>query len=155
SALVPARPDIDAAEVVHPLVFQSGRDGWRWSEMRKYYEDSIAEGHRLTAIGSSDYHFGSPLGVVRTLVFARGDGATAVMDALRAGRTVTFDPDGNAYGDPALVAALAADPYTPRAPDYAYAGGGVLDWITRAAAWIGLAGLLIFGGARRADAEGT
>jgi hypothetical protein len=145
-ALVPVRSRIDAAEVMHPLAF-GGRSGsgWRWEEMRAYYEGSLAEGHRLTAVASSDYHFFSALGVTRTLVFAKSDGESDVLDALRAGKTVVFDLQGRAYGDPELVAALEKEPYTMRPQDYAYRGNGPLDRVARTLGLAALAGLLLFG----------
>jgi hypothetical protein len=117
--------------------------------MRDFYEKALAGGHRLTAIGSSDYHFGSPLGVVRTLVFAKDDGEAAVLEALRAGRTVVHDLDGNAYGDAAMIEALAREPYTPRPQDYGYRGSGVADRVARSVGWLGLVGLVLFGLRRR------
>ena len=142
---------LDAAEVMHPIAYNTERGRtWRWAEMRDFYERAAAAGHRLTAIGSSDYHAGSPLGVTRTLVFARDDSAGAVLDALKAGRTVVYDLDGHAYGDPALAAALAREPYEARAPDYGYHGTGLADRVTRALGWLGLLGLVLFGSSRRA-----
>lgn len=145
-ALVPVRSRIDATEVMHPLAF-GGRDdaGWRWDEMRQYYEDARAEGKALTAVASSDYHFFSPLGVTRTLVFARSEGEADVMEALRSGRTVVFDLKGRAYGDPELVKALEKEPYEMRAQDYNYRGSGALDRIARTLGLLALVGLLVFG----------
>jgi predicted metal-dependent phosphoesterase TrpH len=142
---------IDGAEVLHPIAFNrdDGRS-WRWTEMRDFYERALASGHRLTAIGSSDYHAFSPLGVCRTLVFAKDDSAEAVLDALKAGRTVVYDLDGHAYGDPAMIAALDLEPYAPRPQDYGYHGSGLADRVTRSLGWLGLVGLVLFGLRRRA-----
>lgn len=146
-ALVPVRSKLDAAEVMHPLAFggRGGDGGWRWEEMRQYYEDARAEGKALTAVASSDYHFFSPLGVTRTLVFARSESEGDVMEALRSGKTVVFDLQGRAYGDPELVKALAEEPYAMRSQDYNYRGSGALDRIARIAGLLALAGLLLFG----------
>lgn len=144
-ALVPMRSRFDAAEVMHPLAFGGRGGGWRWDEMREYYEDALASGQKLTAVASSDYHFFSPLGVTRTLVLATSDGEADVLDALRAGRTVVFDLDGRAYGDPALIRVLADEPYTLRTQDYGYRGTGALDRICRALGFAALLGLLLFG----------
>ena len=141
---------IDAAEVMHPLAYSERRGGWRWSEMRDFYESARASGHRLTAVGSSDYHFFSTLGLCRTLLFARDGSEEAAFEALKAGRTVVYDLDGQAYGDPAMMEALAREPYATRAQDYGYRGSGLADRLTRAAGWLGLLGLVLFGaGARR------
>jgi len=137
---------LDAAEIMHPIAFGGrGDNAWRWGEMRDFYERARASGHRLTAVGSSDYHAFSPLGVCRTLVFAADDSAEAVLDALRAGRTVVHDLEGKAYGDPALTAALEREPYAMRPQDYGYRGSGLADRVTRAVGLLGLVGLVLFG----------
>jgi len=147
---------IDAAEVMHPIAYGERSNGWRWPEMREFYERALASGHRLTAVGSSDYHFFSTLGLCRTLLFARDDGEEAALEALRAGRTVVHDLDGRAYGDPAMIEALAREPYVMRPQDYGYVGSGLADRVTRAAGWLGLVGLVLFGlRARRAAAPGA
>jgi hypothetical protein len=133
---------IDGAEVMHSIAWAEG-DGWRWEELRDFYARQRAAGHRLTAVGSSDYHFFSVLGLSRTLVFARGDGEDAVMDALRHGRTVVHDREGRAYGDPELIALLDREPYAMRAQDYAYRGSGWLDRAARALGWLGVLGLVL------------
>jgi PHP domain len=141
---------LDAAEVMHPLAFGGrGDSAWRWGEMRDFYQRALASGHRLTAVGSSDYHAFSPLGVCRTLVFARDDSAEAVLDALKAGRTVVYDLEGNAYGDPGLAAALEREPYALRTQDYGYRGSGAADRATRGLGFLGLVGLVLFGLRRR------
>lgn len=145
-ALVPLRGRFDATELMHPIAFGDRRGGgWSWEEMRQYYEDARASGQRLTPVGSSDYHFFSPLGVVRTLVFAESDSEADVLDALRAGRTVVHDAAGRAYGDPELVAALEEEPYSMRAQDYGYRGDGPIDRAARTLGFLGLVGLLLFG----------
>jgi hypothetical protein len=150
AAFIPELDHIDAAEVMHPIAFGRRNPSWRWEDMREFYERALASGHRLTAVASSDYHFFSPLGVCRTLVFARDDGEEAVMEALRSGRTVVRDLEGRAYGDPAMIEALAREPYTERTSDYGYHGSGLADRVTRAGAWLGLLGLVLFGLRRRA-----
>jgi predicted metal-dependent phosphoesterase TrpH len=148
-AFLPELDRIDAAEVMHPQVYGKGRPGgWSWESMRDFYTGAIASGHKLTAIGSSDYHFFSPLGVCRTLLFAEDRGEDAAMDALRNGRTVVYDLEGHAYGDPALVAELEREPYTFRREDYGYRGNGAIDRVTRVIGWLGLLGLVLFGLAR-------
>jgi PHP domain len=137
---------LDAAEVMHPIAFGGRGDGaWRWGEMRDFYEQALASGHRLTAVGSSDYHAFSVLGLCRTLVFARDDSAEAVLEALKAGRTVVYDLEGKAYGDPTLAAALEREPYLMPPQDYGYHGSGPLDRAARGLGWLGLVGLIVFG----------
>lgn len=158
-ALLPVRDRIDGAEVMHPGAFawRSGGNSegsWRWDGMREFYLGAVASGRRFTAIGSSDYHGFSPLGVCRTLVFVHepsggidGDDRDAteraVLDALREARTVVYDLAGRAYGDPALIAMLETEPYTPRAQDYGYAAQGTLDALLRVCGWLGFVGLAL------------
>lgn len=141
--------NIDAAEVMHPLAFGSSGRGWRWEEIREFYERALAKGRRLTAVGASDYHFGSPLGVCRTLVFARSDSEGDVLAALKAGRTVVYDLEGKAYGDPELIAALDREPISKRPQDYNYRGAGALDRVGRALGLLGVVGMILFGLRRR------
>jgi hypothetical protein len=152
---LPVRDRLDGAEVMHPIAFfgRGGDAGWRWEQMRDFYLDARAAGFPLTAIGSSDYHFFSPLGVTRTLLFVENADEAGVMDALRRGRTVVYDLDGRAYGDPDLAALLEREPYALRAQDYGYAGTGGLDRAARALGWLGLVGLLLFAPRRRGGAR--
>jgi predicted metal-dependent phosphoesterase TrpH len=136
---------IDGAEVLHPLAYGSAREGWKWHEMVEFYERSRASRGRFTAVGASDYHFGSPLGVCRTLVFARSDRAEDVLEALKAGRTVVRDLQGKMYGDPEMMALLEREPYTPRVQDYGYRGNGILDRVGRVLGLLGVLGIVLFG----------
>jgi predicted metal-dependent phosphoesterase TrpH len=151
-ALVPLRDRLDATEVMHPIAFGTtrARAGWRWEEMRDFYLDGQKQGQHLTAVASSDYHFFSPLGVCRTLVFAKGDSADAIMEALKAGRTVVYDLDGNAYGDPAMIEVLRREPHLQKPQDNDYKGNGAQDRIARICGFLGLLGILLFRPARRA-----
>lgn len=84
-ALLPLRDRLDGTDVMHPLAFLHRGHGWSWSDMCVFYMDAEAGGHPLTAIGSSDYHWASVLGLVRTLVFVdptAPDEERAVLDAL-------------------------------------------------------------------------
>jgi hypothetical protein len=144
-ALVPVRGQVDATELMHPLALGDRGGGWSWEEMRQYYEEGRAAGQKLTAVGSSDYHFFSPLGVTRMLVFARSDAEADVLEGLRAGRTVVQDPQGRSYGDPAMIDSLAKEPYSMRAQDYNYKGNGPLDVAARTLGFLALVGLLLFG----------
>jgi hypothetical protein len=134
------RDELDAAEVMHPLAYARGEGGgWRWDEMRDFYERARAEGATLAAVGSSDYHFFSPLGLCRTYVFVEQRGEAGVLDALRDGRTVVRDREGRTYGEARLAEALERRPYGALDPDYGYAGTGLADRVARV---VGLAALL-------------
>jgi hypothetical protein len=141
-ALLPVRESFDGAEVFHPIAFSS-RPGWQWSDMVTFYEEADPP---LTAIGSSDYHFGSVLGMCRTLVFVEEPANEAsVLGALKARRTVVIDHRGHMFGDPTLVAALEREPYAMRSGDLRYHGQNEADRILRAIGFLGLVGLVLFG----------
>jgi hypothetical protein len=141
-SLLPVRASFDGAEVFHPIAFSS-RPGWQWTDMVTFYEEASPP---LTAIGSSDYHFGSVLGMCRTLVFVEEPGDEAsVLRALKERRTVVIDHRGHMFGDPALVAALEREPVVVRSGDLLYRGQNEADRILRAIGFVGLVGLVLFG----------
>jgi hypothetical protein len=145
-SILPLREKLDGAEVMHPAAYAEHGE-WRWEEMVTFYDESKAP---LSAIGSSDYHWMSVLGLCRTLVFVREPVSEgAVLDALREHHTVTIDRQGKAYGDAALIDALRVQPYTPRTSDYAYRGAGAADRVLRALGLLGLAGMLVLRGRKR------
>lgn len=140
AGLAPTRERLDGVEVMHPIAFGSRDAAWRWSDMISWWE---ATSPRPAAIGSSDYHFASILGLCRTLLFVREPAdESAVLEALRAKRTVVIDRDGVPRGDPQMIEALANDPYTPRSSDYAYRGTSTLDRILRLVGLLGAAGIV-------------
>jgi hypothetical protein len=96
---------LDGAEIMHPLALEKER-------ARREFQQFFAR-RRLTAIGSSDFHGPGRLGMCRTYVFAADAGEQAILSALRAGRTVVYDVDGRAYGDPALVRSAEKDGRLP------------------------------------------
>ncbi|MBS2015383.1 MAG: CehA/McbA family metallohydrolase [Deltaproteobacteria bacterium] len=146
-SLLPAREALDGAEAMHPIAFGGTAGGWKWSEMIAFRDEATKP---LTAIGSSDYHAGSVLGICRTLVFVHEPAdEAAVLDALRAGRTVTFDAEGHPIGSPALIQELAREPYTPRTSDYEYRGVGMADRVLRSIGLVGLVGVLFLSARRR------
>ncbi|MBL8609368.1 MAG: CehA/McbA family metallohydrolase, partial [Myxococcales bacterium] len=131
------RGDLDGVEVMHPVAFGSGGPGWRWSDMVAFYNETSPP---PAAIGSSDYHLATVLGLCRTLVFVEGEPSSAsVLAALRARRTVVLGPGGERFGDPALLALLDREPYEPRTSDYAYRGEGLGDRLLRLLGLVGVA----------------
>ena len=70
---------------------------------------AIAVHPGIAQIGSSDFHYLAPLGLCRTYVFASHATPAAVVDAVRAGRTVACDASGSTYGAADLAAAVAAE----------------------------------------------
>lgn len=125
---------LDGAEICHPLIYLG--DGYQ-SDFERF-----ADRAPLAAIGSSDFHGLGRLGMCRTYVFARDNTADAILDAIRAKRTVVYGRGGKAYGDAALIALAAA---RPRLRDEATtdAASGWLDWISRISGVLGLAGLVL------------
>jgi hypothetical protein len=139
----PVRGDLDGSEVMHPLAYSGAFAGWRWEDLRAFYEETPG----LMAIGSSDYHWGTHLGLCRTYVFVTEPATEeSVMEALRARRTVVMDREGRYYGaQPALVEAMEKEPIAPRTVDYRYAGEGLGDRILRVIGFVGLLGLVLVG----------
>jgi hypothetical protein len=127
-----AMATLDATEIMQPTVY-----GYRYGarDMREFYQRSP-----LAAIGSSDYHGVGPLGICRTYVFAQDDSERSILEAVRQRRTVVYDGDGRAWGDPALIR-LAADRLRNREPK----PSSILDLFSRACGLLGLAGFLISG----------
>ena len=139
----PVRSQLDGTELMHPLAYSNdaARIGWSWEDLRTFYEQTPG----AMPIGSSDYHWGSMLGVCRTFVFVRSASEDGVMEALHAHRTVVVDLQGRMYGQPELVAAMRADPIPDRDADYRYKGVNEWDRIWRVVGFFGLVGLVLFG----------
>lgn len=102
------------------------------------YERARRVHPHIAAIGSSDFHATPSVGESRTYLFVRERTVAGVLDAIRAGRTVAENDRGEMFGDPALVARLAAARPAGRADPH--------PWWRRLAvalAWLGLAGLAV------------
>jgi hypothetical protein len=78
---------LDAAEICHPGVY-SDESGQRDLEQ-------FAARAPVAAIGSSDFHGLGAMGLCRTYVFATDTSERAILDAVRAHRTVVFGKDGH------------------------------------------------------------
>lgn len=122
---------LDGAEICHPAIYGI-ENGQRELEQ-------FAARAPVAAIGSSDFHGLGVMGLCRTYVFAADNSEQAILDAVRARRTVVFGEGGRAYGDPALLP--FADKLRDRAPA-SNSRGGALDWVSRTAGIIGLVGLV-------------
>lgn len=145
--LAAARGEFDGAEVMHPIAYSARDPSWRWADMLAWWETLDPP---RAAIGSSDYHFASIMGLCRTLVFVREPlSSDSVLDALRARRTVVFDRAHVAHGDPAMTALLEREPYEPRSSDYAYRGVGLGDRALRLLGLLGVAGIAFLSPRRR------
>ena len=138
-AFGPAIHDLDGAEIMHPLAHANSE---RATDLRDFYQRGKSASPDLVAVGSSDYHWFNSLGLCRTYVFVRDNEQQEILDALRKGRTVVYDVEGNAFGDAELIKLLQEQPITRDAVDYSYRGSGTIDVLTRTCGWLGLAGLL-------------
>jgi len=128
---------LDGAEICHPAIFSE-------KDAQENLERFAARGN-MAAIGSSDFHGGGPMGACRTYVFARDNSEEAILEAVRAHRTVVYGKSAKPYGDPALIKLAADDGRIPALEAARAAGhGGWLDWISRIAGVSGLAGLVAF-----------
>lgn len=121
-------------------------------EAQRDFERFAARG-RVAAIGSSDFHGLGRMGMCRTYVFARDHSAEAILEAIRARRTVVYGLGGQAYGDPSLVRLAAEHPHLLEAATVD-ARAGWLDWVSRACGVVGLLGWIL-GGARARQGFGT
>lgn len=125
---------LDGAEICHPMIYA-------FHSAQGELEQFATRG-TFAAIGSSDYHGLGRLGLCRTYVFATANTADAILDAVRARRTVVYGRDGRTYGDPALVRLSAAHPRLREAATID-PPPGVLDWVSRGTGALGLLGLVL------------
>jgi hypothetical protein len=127
---------LDGSEMCHPAAY------WRLTRGQDLERFAARAPDTLAAIGSSDFHGFGRVGICRTYVFARDASAPAIMEALRARRTVVYGVDGEAYGDPALASLAAAHPELREVAIYDQPVGW-LDWVSRACGVVGLLGLIV------------
>lgn len=132
-----ALQSLDGAEVCHPIIYGNPK-GTRDLE-------TFAARGSLAAIGSSDFHGFGRMGMCRTYVFARDDSAEAIVEAVRAHRTVVYTVDDKVFGDPALISLAATLPRL-KVEATTDAAPATLDWISRI---FSLAGLALLVGRRR------
>jgi hypothetical protein len=116
---------LDGAEVAQPVVLQLPH---RAGELHEFHRKSGA-----AAIGSSDWHGFGPLGTCRTYVFATNDSEAAILEAIRARRTVVIDR-GRIFGNVELAQSAGGRLGQERP------SRGPLAW---SSAWCGVAGLAL------------
>jgi predicted metal-dependent phosphoesterase TrpH len=127
---------LDGAEICHPIVYGS--------ESAQRELEAFATRGAVAAIGSSDFHGIGRLGMCRTYVFAQDDSPGAILEAVRARRTVVYGRGGKAYGDPDLVR-LAEDQPRLRETATDDPRPGWLEWVSRVTGVMGLLGCLAIG----------
>jgi hypothetical protein len=135
---VPAMQRLDGSEICHPSVLVP-EFIWREDVQGEY--ERFAARAPVAAIGSSDFHGLGPVGLCRTYVFVTEVSERGILDAVRARRTVVYGRDRREYGDPALVQ-LAAEYGRLRDREPFRQPAGWLDWVSRIAGLLGLAGLI-------------
>jgi len=99
---------LDGYERAHPSM-RRPEDG---ADFATFATRAAALHPNIATIGSSDYHTGLLPGICRTLVLAHERSAAGVLAAVRAGRTVAMDMDGNLYGNDE-VARLVREAHVP------------------------------------------
>ena len=132
---------LDGLEVAHPLrlIAEERADVDALHARIRQIKPTIA------AIGSSDYHFGAPMGAWRTRLLVREVSAAGVLEAIRAGRTIAATPDGQTFGPREWTEPAALTPTTVRDPDTPRQHWAMLG------AWLALLFLVLFAGNRRAS----
>jgi predicted metal-dependent phosphoesterase TrpH len=126
---------LDGAEVLLPAADKPDE-----REMLDFYELAKGIRSKVSPIGSSDFHVIFPVGTPRTYLFATALTREAILDALRTGRTVSYDEYGNAIGDVRLVAHVERHMRAERE------GGGarLVRWFSVVCAWAGILLMTIF-----------
>jgi len=129
---------LDGAEVAQPVVFQKLQFA---NELREFHTRS-----NTAAIGSSDWHGMGPVGFCRTYVFATDDSEAAILEAIRARRTVVVDR-GRIFGNLEL-AQSAGDRLGQERPER-----GHLAWFSAVCGVAGLVGVALAALVHRRAAE--
>ena len=109
-------------------------------EMHDFYEAARNVRPHVSPVGSSDFHFASPVGSARTYVFATALTQEAILDALRSGRTVAHDARGNTIGEPRLVTLVERHMRSERERR----GSRLVRWLGVSCAWTGLLLMTLF-----------
>ena len=131
---------LDGIEAAHPEMFEN--EGLH-RDFTEVYHDAVAAHPSIAAIGSTDFHTWAPVGLCRTYLFARAATRDGVLDAIRAGRTVACDGEGEVHGPPALAPLVLeecrAQAGAPPLGDTSVSRAGT------AIAWLSLVALVLLG----------
>ncbi len=135
-----AMTELDGLEIAQPVIHLEDRAA---GELAEFDRRVKAHNPQVAPIGSSDFHHRAPLGLCRTYVLADERSASAVLDAIRQGRTVAYDSDGRAYGESRLIEVVERHRReTLQSPAPAQRLGHV---VSVAATLVGLLGLVLSG----------
>lgn len=137
---------LDGIEVAHPVTVE---DPGARAELDALFDRAVRLNPTIAAVGSSDYHFGAPMGSRRTRLFVRELSVDGILDAIRAGRTVAIDEDGRQFGQQPWLHLAESSPEPRQIPDH------WIHRVTMPAAWISLVALVALGGRRRAPLSGS
>ena len=106
---------LDGVEVAHPITdFEPEARG----RLDALYARARQFKPTIAAIGSSDFHFGAPIGSCHTRLLVRELSRNGVLEAIRTGRTVAYDAGGGSYGPAEWVAEVSSSA-TPTSADSA------------------------------------
>jgi hypothetical protein len=136
---------LDGVEAAHPALGESAEIE---RQITEFVERARALKPGIASIGSSDFHVHDRIGRCRTYVFVRERSASAVIDAVRAGRTVAEAADGRLFGDPELVQRVDAARFrvhTEQVPAPSSVEGPAPSSVEGSSllAWLGVAGLML------------
>jgi predicted metal-dependent phosphoesterase TrpH len=119
-------------------------------QLHELFERARRANPHIAYIGGSDFHFVGPIGAYRTYLFARERTEAGVVDAIRAGRTVSCDPRGRVDGAEQLQPMVSHD-------CAAAAGGlhGPGPWAiaARLCAWSALLAMIVVAGTAHEEEE--
>jgi hypothetical protein len=124
-----ALASLDGAEIAHPTMRAAGDA----DELRAFFERARQANTNLAPIGSSDFHVSEEIGECLTYVFAEDVSVGAVLNAIRAGRTVAQGVDGRLIGDASLVQAVQRFRRPPHVSER-----GTWERVAVAVTWTGL-----------------
>ncbi|MBI3073767.1 MAG: hypothetical protein HYY84_16785 [Deltaproteobacteria bacterium] len=127
---------LDGVEVMHPVRAFTSRPGssFRGEDIAQFWIDASARTKRpLAALGGSDFHALSMMGFCRSIVLAREKSQVAILDAIRAGRSVAACHGMPLEGNPEWLDLLSRSGYLPRPSRHSYATASAS---AQAIAWI-------------------
>jgi PHP-associated len=131
-----AMASLDGTEVAIPASYEEPRSVAKLVEFERRVKE---HNPRAAPIGASDFHHRSPLGLCRTYVIVNERSEQAVLDAIRHGRTVAYDAEGHAFGEPALVQIVERHRATVPAPSRTHL---IVNTLSVAMVLIGLLGVV-------------